>query len=177
MKNNRMKSTAAPLVVLLVMGLLWGCSESPLAPGSSSDGPRLLVRSPDAVSHYLEASPLYAEGWILSEDGGQLSLPDVVLDVPANAVSKDTLFSILIPDAGVFFCEFGTSGLVFATPVRVTMSYSEADLNGVDESTIRIAYLNESSGNWEDLQCDVDPVNKIVVAYMDHFSRYGLISD
>ncbi len=171
------KTSASALVVLLVMSLMWGCSQTPMGPSSSDDGPRLLGRSPAAASHLLQAGILYTDSVISSEDGGRLALSDVVLDVPANAVASDTLFSILIPDAGVFFCEFGTSGLVFSTPVRVTMSYSEADLNGVDESTIRIAYLNESSGIWESLQCDVDPVSKIVVAYMDHFSAYGIISD
>ena len=174
---DRTKKSASALVVLLAVSLMWGCSQSPMDSSLSSDGPRLLVRSPEAASHLLQASSLYTDGVISSVNGGRLELPGVVLDVPANAVSSDTLFSILIPDAGVFFCEFGTSGLVFSTPVRVTMSYSEADLVGVDESTIRIAYLHESSGVWEDLRCDVDPVNKIVVAYMDHFSAYGIISD
>lgn len=175
-RNSRTKTAASALVILLVMGLMVGCSESPVSPIAGTTGPHLLGRSPSAASH-LAASTLYIESRISSENGGRLELPDVVLDVPAGAVSSDTLFSILIPDAGVFFCEFGTSGLVFDTPVTVTMSYGDADLRGVDESTIRIAYLHELTGVWEDLNCDVDQVNKVVVARMSHFSAYGLISD
>ncbi len=176
-KNSRTKTAASALVIVLVIGLAWGCSESPVGPGISSNGPHLLGRSPEAVSHLLQASTPSIEKHIMAAEGGQLALTDVVLDVPPYAVRTDTTFSILIPDAGVFFCEFGTSGLVFDTPVTVTMLYGDADLRGVDESTIRIAYLNDATGVWEDLQCEVDPVNKVVVAHMNHFSRYGLISD
>ncbi|MBN1212525.1 MAG: hypothetical protein JXA92_08100, partial [candidate division Zixibacteria bacterium] len=90
---------------------------------------------------------------------------------------NDTVFSINIPDLNVFYNEFGTSGLVFDKPVKVTMSYRDADLTGVNETSIRIAWLNEASGEFEDLACEVDTVNKLITAELEHFSAYGLISD
>lgn len=174
---SRTKRVVSALALVLVLSLVWGCSQSPVGPAATNDGPHVLMRTPEATSHLLAAGLQYTEKRIPAAEGGQLELSDVELEVPPRALKCDTLYSITVPDAGVFFCDFGTSGLVFDTPVRVTMSYSDADLQGVDESTIRIAYLHEDTGVWEDLQCEVDPARKTVVAYMNHFSAYGLISD
>jgi len=154
-----------------------GCSEMPL--GVSSGGePQVLMRSADFVSIVsLSPAQLYIEQVISAEEGGQLSLFDVVLDIPPGAVDNDTLFSIGIPDINVFYNDFGTSGLVFNVPVRVTMSYRSADLSGVNESTIRIGWYNPASDRFEDVICDVDFENKVVTGELNHFSAYALISD
>lgn len=163
------------LTVLLAVFSMWGCSDLPVAP-TAQNGPHLLTRSASS-SVPMAAGVLYTDAEISSRTGGRLELYGVTLDVPPFAVAQDTLYSITIPDAGVFFCSFGTSGLVFNQPVKVTISFSDADLTAVDESTLRFAYLNEATGQWESLPCVVDHVNKVVVAYMQHFSAYGLISD
>ena len=77
----------------------------------------------------------------------------------------------------MFFNEFGTHGLVFPKPVKVTMSYRDADLSGVNESTIRIVWYDERDGLFKDIDCTVDPVAKTVTGYLNHFSAYGLVSD
>lgn len=158
--------------------VLSGCSRSPAGPDSENAQPTLLTRVPRAASG-AQLSPvnLYTEKVVSSEDGGRLELLDVVLDIPPGAVPNDTLFSIFIPDDAVFFNEFGTNGLVFDNPVTVTMSYRDADLADVYEPSIRIAWLNESSGEWEAVECELDQDNKIVIAQLYHFSAYGLISD
>ena len=165
-------------VLFVAVFLVAGCSRGPLGVEEESTQPRLLQRSiDDSALASLSATELYVEQTISSNTGGQLSLFDVVLDVPAGAVANDTVFSIRIPDPGVFFNEFGTDGLVFDKPVTVTMSYRDADLTGVDESTIRIGWLDERSGDFHDITCKVDYVNKVVIGELDHFSAYGLISD
>ena len=114
---------------------------------------------------------------ISAETGGRLEFFDVIIEVPAGAIDNDTTFSILIPDLSVFYNEFGTNGLVFNVPVKVTMSYRDADLTGVVEESIRIAYFNNVTGEFEDIVCQLDTVNKVVKAELHHFSAYGLISD
>jgi hypothetical protein len=164
-------------VAVLVCLFMVGCSESPVN-SVVDDGPKLLTRaSRDAGAAAASPVNLYAEQVISSSEGGQLVLLDVILTVPAGAVPNDTLFSIYIPDDDVFFNEFGTDGLVFDVPVTVTMSYRGADLSGVDETTIRIGWLDESTGVWKDMIGQVDYVNKTVTATLHHFSAYGLISD
>lgn len=166
---------AAAMVAMLV--LVVGCSDNPVAPVNSSNGPRLLTRAASTSSASLSPVNLYAEQRISSATGGTLTLLDVILTVPAGAVPNDTLFSINIPDDEVFFNEFGTDGLVFDVPVTVVMSYRNADLSGIHESAIRIAWLDERTNTWKDMPCVVDTVSKTVTGTLHHFSAYGLISD
>jgi len=165
-------------VFVLAILLMAGCSKSPLESTDEQPVTGLLQRSEASKSSLqLASSEFYMEQVISSAEGGRLELLDVVIEIPAGAVKNDTVFSINIPDINVFYNEFGTSGLVFDVPVKVTMSYRDADLTGIIESTIRIAWLNETTGVFEDLACEVDTVNKVITAELEHFSAYGLISD
>jgi hypothetical protein len=168
----------AGVAVAIALVALAGCSKSPLGIEAEKPEPKLLTRAPMFISGAQLSSANYEIGQIISaEEGGQLALYDVILDIPPGAVDNDTLFSITIPDITVFYNEFGTDGLEFVKPVTVTMSYREADLSDVNESTIRIAWYNNSTDNFEDVDCAVDFDNKTVTAELYHFSAYGLISD
>ncbi len=172
------RSKAVRFAAILGVLALVGCSTTPVGPVASSDGePVLLSRVSRGGAGAASPINLYAEQWMSSATGGQLVLLDVVLDVPPAAVSSDTLFWIFIPDDEVFYNEFGTSGLVFDVPVTVTMSYRDAELTGIDQSTIRIAWRNDAAGTWENVECALDQVNQTVTAQLNHFSAYGLISD
>jgi hypothetical protein len=177
-RSQRAFLCAVVATVVFAALIFAGCSKSPMSVPSTADAPRVLSRS---LSSSLFNSPtdfaISVDSVISAETGGRLQLLDVILDIPAHAVDNDTLFSITIPDVSVFFNQFGTNGLVFNVPVKVTMSYRDADLSGIDESTIRIGWLDEETGQWEDMVCQVDFENKTVTAELDHFSAYGLISD
>jgi hypothetical protein len=165
------------VILAAIMGMIaTGCSRSPLESSTTTDQPKLLQRSVSGVA-LSPGAELYAEAVISNATGGRLQLLDVTMDVPAGAVGNDTLFSIRIPDVNTFYNQFGTDGLVFATPVTVTMSYRDADLSGVNESSIRIAWFNPASGHYESMQCTVDKVAKTVTGQLNHFSAYALISD
>jgi hypothetical protein len=177
MSRTKTRNTLAAVMLIVLAAMLFvGCSQTPTS--SVDNGPKVLARASRQAST-VAATPvnLYTEQVISSEQGGRLTLLDVVLDVPAGAVPNDTLFSITIPDDEIFYNEFGTDGLVFDKPITVTMSYRDADLSGVDESTIRIGWYNVAAGEWDDMTCDIDLVNKTVTAKLTHFSAYGLISD
>ena len=168
----------AGVAVVIALVALAGCSKSPLGIEAEKPEPKLLTRAPMFTSGAQLSSATYEIEQIISaEEGGQLVLYDVILDIPPGAVDNDTLFSITIPDITVFYNEFGTNGLVFNNPVTVIMSYREADMSGVNESTIRIAWFNEDSGTFNDVECEIDFDNKTVTAELYHFSAYGLISD
>ena len=174
--SSKVNLTAGALMIALALLAMIGCSQSPLQ--SASEEPRLLTRTtPDGVAASLSPINLYSEVIIPSATGGVLSLLDVTLTVPAGAVKNDTLFSIRIPDDEVFFNEFGTDGLVFDVPVTVTMSYRNADLSGITESSIRLAWLDTRTNTWKSMDCVVDAVSKTVTGQLNHFSAYGLISD
>ena len=175
------KLALTTLTLLMAISLvLIGCSRSPLDPAQSATSePTLLTRAVDRNAGEASAAPvnLYTEAVISAETGGRLELLDVMLEVPPGAVPNDTTFSVFIPDDAVFYNEFGTDGLAFDVPVRVTMSYRDANLTGVDETSIRIGYFNEETGAIEDVQCQVDLLRRTVTAELTHFSAYGLISD
>ena len=177
---SRVTSNPAVMLVgllLLAVVLVAGCTQSPVDP-ATQEQPQLLKRvTPAGGDASLAPVNLYAEQVISADSGGTLSLLDVTLVIPPGAVPNDTLFSIFIPDAAVFFNEFGTDGLQVDVPVTVTMSYRDADMTGVNESNIRIAWYNPAKDRFEDLPCTVDLVNKTVTAQLRHFSAYGLISD
>ena len=176
-KLNSFAYTALSIFVLAVF-IFAGCSQSPLSSDSESATPHILQRSASFLSSaQFDPANLHAEKVISAQQGGQLTLMDVILDVPPGALDNDTLFSIDIPDINAFYNEFGTNGLVFKQPVKVTMSYRDADLSGVNENTIRIAWFNKATGDYEDVFCTVDFVNKTVTGYLNHFSAYALISD
>ncbi len=180
MRNRHLNQLSFILAVIAIfaLALVAGCSRSPLSTDNAPVEPKLLTRAsaPDG-SPMFSPMPMYGEAVISSATGGELSLHDVTLSVPAGATPNDTLFSITIPDPNVFYNDFGTDGLVFDRPVKVTMSYRDADLTNVNESTIRIVWIDETSGQMQDVNCVVDRVNKTVTGYLNHFSAYGLISD
>jgi|WetSurMetagenome_2_1015567.scaffolds.fasta_scaffold479468_1 hypothetical protein len=165
------------LALLALAGMIVsGCSRSPLESGTTAQ-PTVLKRAAAASASLTPGSELFTEAVIASAAGGQLQLLDVTLTVPAGAVPNDTTFSIRIPDINSFYNEFGADGLVFAEPVTVSMSYRDADLSGVSEEHIRIAWQNPKTGAFESMACSVDTVNKTVTGKLYHFSAYALISD
>ncbi len=177
MTNKHLFGTSLKVVAALLMVAIMaiGCSNSPV---NSSSEPTVLSRSVASLnSPMLSGASSYAEVIISDATGGTLSLIDVILEIPPGAVGNDTLFSIDIPDLSVFFNDFGTDGLVFNVPVKVTMSYRDADLSDVSEETIRLGWFNEESGKWVDMECTVDHESKTVSGYLTHFSAYGVISD
>lgn len=176
-KNRVLFIISSALLLLLAVG----CSESPLESTAPTQEVKVLGRSASSLASAMyspgDGTDLYAEQVISAETGGRLEFYDVIIEVPAGAIDNDTTFSIRIPDLSVFYNEFGTHGLVFNTPVHVTMSYRDADLSNVVEETIRIAYFNNVTGEYDDVVCQLDMVNKVVKAELSHFSAYGLISD
>lgn len=177
MNRFKTKTNLTLLLAVLAVGAssMVGCSGNPI--GEIANEPTVLQRSLPAGGPQYGPVDTYTEAVISSANGGELFLVDVNLSIPAGAVPNDTLFSINIPDLNLFYNEFGTVGLKFDVPVTVTMSYRNADMSGVNESTITLAWLHEKSGRWHQMDCTVDFVNKTVTGQLSHFSSYGLISD
>jgi hypothetical protein len=173
-KGKRFLTGAIFAAMVLLMVLAVGCSQMPTQSTEPSQ-PTLLKRNVAAYKVLGESA--YTDTVLSARDGGVVSLVDVQLEFPANALANDTLISISIPDISVFKNDFGTAGLVFNEPVKVVMSYRDADLSGVVESHITLAWYNEATGQWDKMICEVDTINKTVSGYLEHFSAYALISD
>ena len=172
-KKRKLKTVLFAAAVLALVSLV-GCSKVPTAieeQGTTT----LLKRSVSAQKILGDAA--YTEAKVSAAAGGVVALPDVELYFPPKALSSDTLIFIDVPDLSVFANNFGTDGLVFNVPVKVTMNYRDADLTDVVESTIKMAWYNERTGNWDIIDCILDQENKLVIAEVMHFSAYALITD
>lgn len=109
---------------------------------------------------------------------------DVTLDVPAGAVGVDVLFTAVpatnLPSNGPATVpgtawEFGPSGIVFATPVTLTIKYDPALIPpGLQESELRIhklvngTYVQQNAGS-------IDLVAHTASAQIDGFSVLVLL--
>jgi hypothetical protein len=173
-KRDHLLLGAAFVAVVVILFELVGCSQVPTKSAEQSQ-PTLLKRNLSAYK--LTDASAYVDTVFAAAQGGTLRLIDVELTFPPNALPADTAVFIEIPDLSVFENHFGTDGLRFNVPVKVVMSYRDADLSGIDESTITLAWLNEVTGEWNSMNCVVDFENKTVTGFVEHFSAYALISD
>jgi hypothetical protein len=61
----------------------------------------------------------------------------------------------------------------------INISYADWDLAsmGIDESTLRIMYFNEDTGDWEPAgETGVDTVRKVIYAYVTHLSAFSAVA-
>jgi len=178
MKNFKQKYLMVALMIVLSLALVGftGCSKAPTGIEEDDIGEVKLLKRNVALAKLFEDS-YYIEQKVSAAEGGSVNLYDVELYFPPGALNNDTLISIEIPDPSLYADHFGTDGLVFNVPVRITMSYRDAIIDNVDESTIKMAWFNEQTGQWDIIRCFCDPVTQTVTAHVSHFSAYALITD
>lgn len=75
------------------------------------------------------------------------------------------------PVTGACFEVTTTAG--FAGPVTMTVPYNEADIGGVDESTLRLFHWK--NGQWWDITVSVDTVNNTITGATDSFSPFAVM--
>ncbi|GAG36895.1 unnamed protein product, partial [marine sediment metagenome] len=65
------------------------------------------------------------------------------------------------------------------TKVKVVIYYNKSEVNNanIDESTLKIYYYNETSGNWQSLNSSVNTTAGYVWAELSHFSTYGVFGE
>ncbi|MCK4413020.1 MAG: hypothetical protein KAY32_05715 [Candidatus Eisenbacteria sp.] len=152
------------LGVFAVLGLVFfaGCG--------SDDGPT--TPPTDGVSETIGSS------------GGSIEISgEASLTIPSDALAGEVTFTmadagsnhadmVSVRALGSAVYSIGPSGTTFAEPVQLTLHYSEADLNGVAESSI-IIYADTGSG-WTALSTTVDEVNNIATAQITHLSDFAV---
>jgi hypothetical protein len=101
---------------------------------------------------------------VVDQSGSEISL-----QVPSNAVSQNIQLTYIpmppvsssigfaIPGAA-FSLEASVSGqtqahFTFNQPVLVRFTYTDAQIYGTEEDTLKLSYWNETSGQWEEAAC------------------------
>lgn len=116
------------------------------------------------------------EGMWIGVQGGLLRLRWHELYIPENALAEPTLIRISLPYPDSLFLDLEPSGLWFNHDVELRFSYREVDLGLVEEDSLAVYRLVDSTGVWECLGGQVDRWQDQVVVWLEHFSRYALAS-
>ena len=182
------KSSVSVIIIALtalIIGLT-GCStDNAVSPTSGDISQGKIVQSDIGPVKILalkstSLAKSAAEQFIVAEKGGTITVGNRtqglsrIIFEPGDLPKDMTIeFNWAIDE----YCigEFGPHGTVFNSPVRVELSYKAADLSNVDEKNLRISYYDEDSGVWQVLGGKADRENKVLIAYLEHFSRYAII--
>lgn len=116
------------------------------------------------------------EKLVTAAEGGQVTIKDVRIDIPAGALAVDTTVTAETLDADEMpgavastVIDFGPDGLQFQTPVTLTFDYSGS---GPEGATPKLAFLE--AGQWTVLS-DSRVENGKVVATTTHFTPFAVI--
>ncbi len=121
---------------------------------------------------------------IKAKDGGTIEVGDrdngkSKITFKKNDLPEDLTITFEWASGGTFEgklnnAEFGPHGLVFNSPVEVQLSYKKADLKGFEEEDLKLFYYNEETELWELIGGEVNEKKKIVIVFLEHFSRYAI---
>jgi len=118
----------------------------------------------------------------------QVTIPvDTIVDFPTGALQEIQITTpidlVATPDlppdvVGIpVLREFGPSGTTFSVPVVVTITYTDAEIEGLNESQLRVFCYNEETGHFDTeilTVFDQDLVHNTISFTVTHFSLIGL---
>jgi hypothetical protein len=170
-----------------LLALTLGCSADDImgpGPGTAPDGgsthgttfallPDPAGMADDAVQG--EIVPGGATALVSAEDGGVVSYGRFRLEIPAGALSEDTVIEISRPDPGFVMCELEPHGLQFNKPVTLQIDYSgtAAEADEASLPAFGVYWFDEASGQWMMVGDSIDPGADKMEAELAHFSKYG----
>ena len=71
----------------------------------------------------------------------------------------------------------GPSGATFDPSITITFTYDPVDIPAdVAEADLKLAFYNDTTGEWLVLECTIDTENNIIIAQTSHFSDFTIIS-
>ncbi len=116
-----------------------------------------------------------AYAWLNPVKNTIIELYENSIKVPRGAVDEHIQMGLHV-NVDLVMCEYTPHGIEFNVPIELTMSYGDAEVEGIDEDMISIFWWNPGTESWEEIESTVDKVNKTVTGKVWHFSRYSLIS-
>jgi Leucine-rich repeat (LRR) protein len=191
--DNQTSDLCNPLHTYQTTGV-FSVSLTVTGPGGSSQ-----VTQADliAVGAAVEVAPETGGELVYTESSGS----QVIVQVPPAAVADPVslVFSPVVDEAAPADLAFagqaftleayqdGTllDGLVFAQPVMLTITYTEADIQNIDETGLTLYYWDEALSGWQDVanSCtpasvyDRHPAENWLAVEVCHLSRFSLFGD
>ena len=111
--------------------------------------------------------------WTTKKDGGKIWHGGHKVDFPSSALAQDAYASIAVSPSNYIQVDFGPDG-TFAKDVTVTISYKNANLNGISESSLTLAWYDPATGQWIAVNSTVDTNKKWITAKVRHFTEYTI---
>lgn len=149
--------------------------------GSNDSQPASLMPPPTPTSQGTPTGTATAA--VIGAGGGTVSMPDsrITISIPAGALASDTTVTIqpITNEAhggiGIGY-QLLPEGQIFAKPVQLSFTYTDADLEGTGAEALGIAVQN-ADGYWElqDLTTILDTSTKTLTTTTTHFSRWSMI--
>lgn len=111
--------------------------------------------------------------WTAKKTGGTIWHGGHKVVFPKDALAYDAFASIAISSSDYVQVDFGPDGW-FNKEVTVTISYKNVDLTGVNESSLTLAWFDETTGQWIEVGGTVDTKKKCITAQVWHFTQYTI---
>ena len=161
--------TAAILVgVAVVAG---ACASESLTPTEI----RINAARTAPSSDLLQCSPLPSTTLMqtVGPEGGTMRIGPHVFVIPPGALARRVKITAKIGKGSVNAVQFGPSGLSFATPAQLTLSYANCDTKGLTVPK-RVAYTSDELVVLEYVESSDDLSTLLVTGRVDHFSNYAV---
>ncbi len=117
--------------------------------------------------------PRSASKLIPAATGGFVELNGFRVDIPAGALTEDTVITLdlpaTLPAANYVVADFGPHGLTFSRPVKLEFSLAGVDLLDIDLDTVKIWHWDGSK--WREPRGRIEDGS--VVRRTTHFSKFG----
>lgn len=70
---------------------------------------------------------------------------------------------------------FEPNGAYFKPAITLTWKYDPTTVGNVLEESLALAYYDDATGKWVELECEVDTVNNTITAKVTHFTLFAMI--
>jgi hypothetical protein len=133
-------------------------------------------------------SDFYGQGTVSQESGGTVQTGDgkITLIFPEDAVAVDSVITIELATDDFqsgrtsFIITAASNGVPFSTlgvNILICVKYTDADVEAVggNPEQLKLAYFNEYTGQWVELDTTVNTDQRTACAYTNHLSQWALL--
>lgn len=171
------------LILFSAVSTFSGCQqENPYSPAVQSK----ITRSSDQLTFITSRTgnlnKSFSEAQLMSAaEGGTIRLGDNIdgyssIQFLPGDLGEDTNIKFEW-DSQNHVATFTPHGLVFNSPVRISLSYKNANVLDSEDENLRIWYYNEDTNLWELVDSKVNQGEKTVEGYIYHFSKYSIAKE
>jgi hypothetical protein len=169
-------------LLIFILGFVGCQKEGPTAPSSKVQVTKttkqiVFLKRPNNSSK----KKIIAEKFISATKGGSITVGNEFsgyssIHIKPGDISLGTMIKFgWNPNS--YTTELSPDGLKFNYPVKIILSYRDADLRNILENKLKIWYHNEIENVWEFTGGEVNEIERNVTGYIHHFSRYAVGED